>query len=447
VARGRQETREGWAARKKASAPKKKPPRGREYHMGGIVGYVETRARPDHPEGPQEARVRGYDSAGWRAGPEATGPARRRPHQWTRALMRENPVGSIGWPTRWATPAAHRRERASHTTTRQSGVVHNGSSRTIPSRRPISEGHVFKSERTPSIAHLIERHLRTRRAWTRPRAGRCELPAPIHLVLARATPDRWWRQARAGSVVVGLGAGNLSPPPTFPRCSRIRGTCHSRGRGHRRVTPNGWSHQLHERPPTPPTRILWNPILAEKGGKITFMLKEIYEQPRARRHPRGGLAGERSVCCPTSISSRNVTSIPSRPPRRGLPTTRHRARFLSSPHRPPGPSDVASEVSLTATPAGPDTWCWRCPSPARPTTLAASRPPAKGAPIIGITNGGGSRWPREATGIVYTPAGPRSAWVVQDLHRHIMAGYLLALWLGRHPGAIIRRPPAARAGL
>src|SRR5207253_1352720 len=44
-----------------------------------------------------------------------------------------------------------------------------------------------------------------------------------------------------------------------------------------------------------PTRILWDPILAEKGGYRHFMLKEIYEQPRAaadtlrgRVSPEGG---------------------------------------------------------------------------------------------------------------------------------------------------------------
>ena len=31
------------------------------------------------------------------------------------------------------------------------------------------------------------------------------------------------------------------------------------------------------------THILWDPIMAEKGGYKHFMLKEIYEQPRAVR--------------------------------------------------------------------------------------------------------------------------------------------------------------------
>ncbi len=30
-----------------------------------------------------------------------------------------------------------------------------------------------------------------------------------------------------------------------------------------------------------PVRILWDPLMAEKGGYRHFMLKEIYEQPRA----------------------------------------------------------------------------------------------------------------------------------------------------------------------
>ena len=30
-------------------------------------------------------------------------------------------------------------------------------------------------------------------------------------------------------------------------------------------------------------KVLWSPILAEKGGYKHFMLKEIYEQPRSVR--------------------------------------------------------------------------------------------------------------------------------------------------------------------
>ena len=40
------------------------------------------------------------------------------------------------------------------------------------------------------------------------------------------------------------------------------------------------------------SHILWDPIMAEKGGYKHFMLKEIYEQPRAVRDTMLGRVGQ-----------------------------------------------------------------------------------------------------------------------------------------------------------
>ena len=40
------------------------------------------------------------------------------------------------------------------------------------------------------------------------------------------------------------------------------------------------------------SHILWDPIMAEKGGYKHFMLKEIYEQPRAVRDTTLGRVGQ-----------------------------------------------------------------------------------------------------------------------------------------------------------
>jgi glutamine---fructose-6-phosphate transaminase (isomerizing) len=44
----------------------------------------------------------------------------------------------------------------------------------------------------------------------------------------------------------------------------------------------------------PPSHILWDPIMAEKGGYKHFMLKEIFEQPRAVRDTTLGRVGQES---------------------------------------------------------------------------------------------------------------------------------------------------------
>jgi glucosamine--fructose-6-phosphate aminotransferase (isomerizing) len=59
----------------------------------------------------------------------------------------------------------------------------------------------------------------------------------------------------------------------------------------------------------------------------------------------------------------------------------------------------------------------------------------KGAPIIGITNVVGSALSREATGVLYTHAGPEIGVASSKTFTStITACYLLALWLGRRRG-------------
>ena len=59
----------------------------------------------------------------------------------------------------------------------------------------------------------------------------------------------------------------------------------------------------------------------------------------------------------------------------------------------------------------------------------------------------GSALAREATGVLYTPAGPEIGVASsKTFTATMMAAYLLALWLGRRRGALGRGGPQARAG-
>jgi glucosamine--fructose-6-phosphate aminotransferase (isomerizing) len=62
---------------------------------------------------------------------------------------------------------------------------------------------------------------------------------------------------------------------------------------------------------------------------------------------------------------------------------------------------------------------------------------AKGAPIVGITNVVGSALSREATGTLYTHAGPEIGVASsKTFTATLVACYLLALWLGRRRGML-----------
>jgi len=63
---------------------------------------------------------------------------------------------------------------------------------------------------------------------------------------------------------------------------------------------------------------------------------------------------------------------------------------------------------------------------------------AKGAPIVGITNVVGSALSREATGTLYTHAGPEIGVASsKTFTATLVACYLLALWLGRRRGMLL----------
>src|SRR5512143_4325306 len=62
---------------------------------------------------------------------------------------------------------------------------------------------------------------------------------------------------------------------------------------------------------------------------------------------------------------------------------------------------------------------------------------AKGAPVVGITNVVGSALAREATGVLYTHAGPEIGVASsKTFTATVVAVYLLGLWLGRRRGAL-----------
>jgi glutamine---fructose-6-phosphate transaminase (isomerizing) len=194
-----------------------------------------------------------------------------------------------------------------------------------------------------------------------------------------------------------------------------------------------------------PQRILWDPILAEKGGYRHFMLKEIYEQPRAaadtlrgRVVPEGG-----TVVLPDIAIDPEVVAGLTRVVLIACGTSYHAAvvgRFLVE--RLAGVAaevDVASEFRYRDAVVGPETLVVALSQSGETAdTLGAVRAARlKGAPIIAITNVVGSALSREATGILYTHAGPEIGVASSKTFTStVIACYLLALWLGRSRRAL-----------
>ncbi len=430
--------------------------------MCGIVGYVGDKSAIDVVlEGLKRLEYRGYDSAG----AAVIGPAglqiRRAAGRIKvlEGLLREKPIeGRIGLGhTRWATHGRPTDENA-HPHTDGSGelvVVHNGIIENyLPLKERLqAEGHVFKSETdTEVIAHLIERHLKdTPRLDEAVRRALRELRGSYAIVvLHRQMPDRLVAaKLGAGSVVVGLGENEAYLASDIPAIlSHTRDVVVLEDEDVAVVTRRGVEITQLDGAPVQraPNRILWDPILAEKGGYRHFMLKEIYEQPRAaadtmrgRVQPEGG-----TVVLPDVQLDPEVVAGIQRIVLVACGTSYHAAivgRFMIE--RLAGVAaevDLGSEFRYRDAVLGPETLVVALSQSGETAdTLGAVKSArAKGAPIIGITNVVGSALSREATGTLYTHAGPEIGVASsKTFTATLVACYLLALWLGRRRGMLL----------
>jgi len=430
--------------------------------MCGIVGYIGDKdAVGVIVDGLKRLEYRGYDSAGVAVlGPGGLEVRRAAGRiKVLEGLLRERPVsGRIGiGHTRWATHGRPTDDNA-HPHTDGSGtlvVVHNG---IIENYLPIkerlgAEGHVFTSETdTEVIAHLIERHLQdVSRLEEAVRRALGELKGSYAIVvLSKRMPDRLVAAKHgAGSVVVGLGEGETYLASDIPALlAHTRDVIILEDEDVAVVTRHGVEISDLAGAPVSrtPMRIMWDPILAEKGGYRHFMLKEIYEQPRAvadtlrgRVAPEGG-----TVVLPDIGLDPDVVAGLQRVVFIACGTSYHAAivgRFMVE--RLAGLSsevDLGSEFRYRDAVLGPETLVVALSQSGETAdTLGAVKAARdRGAPIVGITNVIGSALAREATGVLYTHAGPEIGVASSKTFTATLAAcHLLALWLGRRRGTLL----------
>jgi glucosamine--fructose-6-phosphate aminotransferase (isomerizing) len=430
--------------------------------MCGIVGYLGERSAVEIIlEGLRRLEYRGYDSAGVAVlGPSGLQIRRAAGRiKVLEGLLRERPVkGTVGiGHTRWATHGRPTDENA-HPHTDGSGtlvVVHNGIIENyLPIKeRLVSEGHRFTSETdTEVIAHLIERRLRdTPRLDEAVRRALSELRGSYAIiVLSRTSPDRLIAAKHgAGSVVVGLGqdeafiASDIGAILPYTRDVVVL-----EDEDVAVVTRRGLDIARLDGAPVErtPTRVLWDPILAEKGGYRHFMLKEIYEQPRAaadtmrgRIQPEGG-----TVVLPDIALDREMTQAIERIVLVACGTSYHAAlvgRYMIERLTGiPAEADLGSEFRYRDAVVGPETLIVALSQSGETADTLGAVKAARdsGAPIVGITNVVGSALAREATGVLYTHAGPEIGVASsKTFTATLLACHLLALWIGRRRGHLL----------
>src|SRR5882724_4201546 len=241
--------------------------------MCGIVGYVGHRSATDVVlDGLQRLEYRGYDSAGLAVLNGHGLEIRRHPGKirGLETLVRNQPLsGCVGLGhTRWATHGRPSEENA-HPHADCSGslvVVHNGIIENYLGlkERLLAEGHRFRSETdTEVVAHLVERELKSgadlleaTRAALRQIRG-----AYAVAILSAAEPDRLIAAILpyTRDIVVLEDDEVAVLTRDGAALSTLDGTAIERA----------------------PSRVAWDATMAQKDGYPHFMLKEIYEQPRA----------------------------------------------------------------------------------------------------------------------------------------------------------------------
>ena len=270
--------------------------------MCGIVGYVgKKRVVPVIIDGLRRLEYRGYDSAGIAVAGNGDGLQVRRAEGKLRNLeevIRLKPLdGTYGiGHTRWATHGRPTEENAHphRDCTGKIVVVHNGivENYVALKKKLIDEGHKFRTETdTEVIAHLIEKNLSAPdRKVPLEEAVRKTVKLLTGVfaiaVISADEPNKIVAARNGPPAVIGLGKDEYFVASDVPAILYHTRDLFFLADGDLAViTPSGV--QLTDFDGQPITRqvqhITWDPIMAEKGGFKHFMLKEIYEQPRAVR--------------------------------------------------------------------------------------------------------------------------------------------------------------------
>jgi glutamine---fructose-6-phosphate transaminase (isomerizing) len=421
--------------------------------MCGIVGYIgQRKAVPIILEGLKRLEYRGYDSAGMAVYCDGELEVRRAKGKLRNLeeAIRMNPVeGTFGiGHTRWATHGRPTEENA-HPHRDCKGdvvVVHNGIVENyLPLKQRLqSEGHVFKTETdTEVIAHLVEAHFKGN-LEDAVRAAVGELAGVFALaVIARTDPNKIVAARSGPPVVIGIGDDEYFVASDVPAILSHTQDMFFLADGDMAIlTPQGV--RLSDFSGRPVKRqvshILWNPIEAEKGGYQHFMLKEIYEQPRAVRDTTLGRVGQETG----RIFLDEVDIAPAEFARfRQLRiiacgTSWHAALagkfMIEKLARIPVEVDYGSEFRYRDPIVSEDTLTVVISQSGETAdTLAAQREAKlRGSKTLAICNVVGSMITREAAGAIYTHAGPEIGVAsTKAFTCQLTALFLLAMYLGQ----------------
>lgn len=425
--------------------------------MCGIIGYIgKKNAVSIIIDGLKRLEYRGYDSAGIAFFQDdkinvvrCKGKIRDlAPLVEAEKLSSSTAIGH----TRWATHGKPSEENAHPHRSGGIVVVHNGIIENFLSlkKKLLKKGYEFKSETdTEVLCHLIRDHAEALPFEEAVREALKEVRGAYALaVINEKEPNKIVGARKDSPLVVGLGSNEYfiaSDVPAFLNYSREVMSLGEEeivvitGDGVVVTDLNG--NTVHKEIES----ITWSPSMAEKGGYRHFMLKEIFEQPRAVSDTiRGRFSietGEVNLD-EFGLSSEGIQKI-KKIYIVACGTSWHAALagkyMIEEFSRMPVEVDVASEfryrnslidsenLMIVITQSGETA-----------DTLAAQREAKRaGAKVLSICNVVGSTSAREADAVLYTHSGPEIGVAsTKAFLTQVVSVYMLAVALGQLRGTI-----------
>ena len=426
--------------------------------MCGIVGYVGSRETARVLiEGLRRLEYRGYDSAGIAVFHRGSIEIRRKEGKLTKLeeLVKDETFdGRVGiGHTRWATHGRPSDENAHPHKAGRVAVVHNG---IIENYLPLKEvlkrkGHIFTSETdTEIISHLIDEMIREGCSFLDAvRTALDRIKGSYALGILFEGDEQCLIAARKESpLVIGLGEGEYfiasDVPPILPYTKDF---VFMEDGEVAVLSPNGVKvfDARGEEISKEPKRMNWTPLMAEKGGYKHFMLKEIFEQPRAvidtirgrLLEEEGDVVLEGVQIDPSTLKNlRRIDLI-------ACGTSYHAAlvgKFLiEGMCRIPVEADIGSEFRYRSPVIGKDELLVAISQSGETAdTLAAMREGKRqGAKTLAICNAVESSLARDSDFVIYTHAGPEIGVAsTKTFATQLVTLFLLSLRIGRELGLL-----------
>ncbi len=386
--------------------------------MCGIVGYVgKDYAVPILLNALERLEYRGYDSAGIaiiEKGKLIVEKKVGKIRELYRALWGKPYKSNIGiGHTRWATHGAPSVENAHPQTDegKNFAIVHNGIIENYQELKEelIKKGHKFQSQTdTEVIVHLIAEYYNGNLLEAVLKAIKRLKGAFAFAVISTFEPDKIVAVKKGSPLIVGLGKGENFLASDIPAILPYTRNVIPLDDGEIAVLTKD-SVDIFNFEGLPVSKeifvVPWDILSAEKGGFKHFMLKEIFEQPKAISDTIGGFLSQ-DLNLPFDIKRINrIITI-------ACGTSYHAGLvgkyWIEKNAQIPNEVIYASEFRYADVPIDENTLVLAISQSGETadTRFAALSAKEKGATVVGIVNVVGSSLDREADFTLYTHAGP-----------------------------------------